>query len=271
MRNLKNKTAVVTGAASGIGRAVALRLAKEGCDLAICCDKNLAGLEKTAEEIRKLERRVSTHQLDVADRKKVYEFAEQVIAEHGNVHVLVNNAGVALITPIKDMEYEDFEWVMNINFWGMVYCTKAFLPELSKHESHIANVSSVWGFLAAPTQGAYTCSKFAIRGFTETLSQELSATKTSVSGVFPGGVKTDIARNARFKAGAGILPDKQAAIKMMDAVARTSSEKAAKIIVSGIKKKKRRILVGLDARVLDMTQRIFPSLYQKVFSVLYNW
>ncbi len=265
MRPFEGRVAVVTGAASGIGRAVALRLAARGCDLAICCDSNVQGLGETASGIEQLGRQVSTHQVDVSDRDAVYAFARDVLKEHGRVEILVNNAGVGMVSPIETMEYTDFEWLVNINFWGYVYCTKAFLPHLRKHESHIANVSSVWGIWAAPAQAAYSVSKFAVRGFTEALSQELAQTRTSVSVVIPGGVRTDIVRNSRYRSGAGNLSDPQAATKLFDRLAMTSPEDAARIIVCGMERRKRRILVGPDAYLIDGLQRLFPSAYQSIF------
>jgi len=271
MSKVARRVAVVTGAASGIGRAVALRLAARGCDLAICCDSNLEGLGETAEGIDRLGRRATTHQVDVADRDAVRVFAGEVIRDHGRVQILVNNAGVGLVAPIETMEPSDLEWLLRINFWGQIYCTQAFLPHLLEHESHIANVSSVWGICAAPAQSAYSISKFAIRGFTEALCQELAKTPISVSLVLPGGIRTDIARKARYRAGAGSLSDPVTAARLFDRVAMTSPERAARIIVRGIERRKRRILVGPDAYLLDGLQRLLPSGYRYILPLVHSW
>ncbi|MBW1989952.1 MAG: SDR family oxidoreductase, partial [Deltaproteobacteria bacterium] len=189
MKDLRNKVAVVTGASQGIGRETAILLAREGCDLALC-DVDEDGLEQTAETIRGLGRKAFTQKVDTSDREAMYAFAEAAAKALGGVHVLVNNAGVALTSNIREMEYEDFEWLMNINFWGMVYGTKAFLPYLeAQEEAHIVNLSSVFGLWAIPSQSAYNCSKFAIRGFTEALGMELAGTGIDVTSVHPGGIR----------------------------------------------------------------------------------
>jgi len=257
---------VVTGASSGIGRAVAIELARRGCHLAICCANNIGGLAETAAEIRIQGRRVTSRRVNIAERREVEGFSEQVAQDHGRVDILVNNAGVGLIGPVADMSLEDFEWLMQINLWGAVYTTKAFLPLLLSQDSHIVNVSSLWGVLAVPGQAAYSTSKFALRGFTESLCQELQGTGVGLSLVIPGAVKTDIARNARFSAGIGPITNRRAAIKLMDRVSLTSPERAARIIVRGIEKNRRRVLIGPDAYLLDLLQRLFPSGYQTLTS-----
>ncbi|MFH2100156.1 MAG: SDR family oxidoreductase, partial [Pseudomonadota bacterium] len=199
MWDIRGKVAVVTGAASGIGRETAILLAQEGCELAIS-DVDMEGLEETVQKVKQAGAKVSAARLDVSDKEAFYEYASKVIEDHGSVQIVVNNAGVALTATIEEMEYEDFEWLFNINFWGMVYGTKAFLPHLKKNDAaHVVNISSVFGLWAIPTQGAYNCSKFAIRGFTEALGQELAGSGVTVSSVHPGGIRTNIARKARFK------------------------------------------------------------------------
>ncbi len=268
MKDLKDKIAVVTGAAQGIGRETAILLARKGCDLAVC-DLDMDGLNETARIVRGLGRKALVQRVDTADRAAVYAFAEAVAAGFGKAHILVNNAGVALTSAIREMDYEDFEWLMNINFWGMVYGTKAFLPMLeAQDEAHIVNISSVFGLWAIPTQSAYNCSKFAIRGFTEALGMELSATNIRVTSVHPGGIRTNIAKNSRFKSCEAPVADKREAVEIFDKLARTSAEQAAAAIVRGIRKNKRRVLIGMDARAMDVIQRLFPVLYQRIIPAL---
>ncbi|NQD91769.1 SDR family oxidoreductase, partial [Pseudomonas sp. CrR25] len=172
MQSLAGKVAVVTGAGSGIGRALAEQLALEGCHLALA-DIDAASLANLADELRPHGARVSCHPLDVADRTAVFAFAEEVLTNHGSAHLIINNAGVAVSQTIAELKYEDFEWLMDINFWGVVHGTKAFLPHLLQNgEGHIVNLSSIFGIIGMPTQGAYNASKFAVRGFTEALRQE---------------------------------------------------------------------------------------------------
>ncbi|MFP4473909.1 MAG: SDR family NAD(P)-dependent oxidoreductase [Desulfatibacillaceae bacterium] len=265
MKDLKGKVAVVTGAAQGIGRETAILLAKSGCHLAVC-DVDMDGLGETAEIIQGMGRRVSAHKVDTSDREAMHAFADAVAKAHGGVDIVVNNAGVALTCPIRDMEYEDFEWLMGINFWGMVHGTKAFLPHLEdRPEGHVVNISSVFGLWGIPTQSAYNCSKFAIRGFTEALGMELAGTNIHVTCVHPGGIRTNIAKNSRHTAKDDCaFGDKQQAMETFEKVARTTPEQAAKVIVKGIKKNRRRVLIGADAYVMDTIQRLFPVTYQRI-------
>ncbi len=264
MWDIKGKVAVVTGAASGIGRETAILLAKEGCEVAIS-DMDMEGLEETAKMARINGNKISTAKLDVADKKAFFDYAEQVIEDHGSVQIVVNNAGVALTATIDEMEFEDFEWLFNINFWGMVYGTKAFLPYLKKNAAaHVVNISSVFGLCAIPTQGAYNCSKFAIRGFTEALGQEMAGSGVTVSSVHPGGIRTNIAKKARFKSSSAPVKNKNEAADAFEKAARTTPAQAATTIVNGIKKRKRRVLVGPDAYIFDLSARLFPSLYQRL-------
>jgi NAD(P)-dependent dehydrogenase (short-subunit alcohol dehydrogenase family) len=263
MYNLNGKVAVVTGAGSGIGRALAHQLAAKGCKVAIA-DINEANLQETAAGLTS---EVFAQKLDVADRAAFYAFAEAVQQKFGTVHVVVNNAGVAVSETIADLEYKDFEWLMNINFWGVVYGTKAFLPMLTaQNEGAIVNVSSVFGIIAVPAQGAYNAAKFAVRGFTECLRHELEGSGSNVKSicVHPGGIKTNIVRNARtFKSFDGET-DKQKMVRQFDAGAQTTPEKAAATIINGIEKGKPRVLIGSDAHVIDWIQRLMPVRYWKV-------
>ncbi len=269
MKILKGKVAVVTGTGSGIGRATAIELAKEGCLLAIS-DINAKELEVTRQAIEALGARVHAKVLDVADKKAFYDYANEVAEEFGRVNLVINNAGVAVAATLENTSYEDFEWLMNINFWGMVYGSKAFLPHLkASGEGHICNVSSVFGFMAPAGTGAYNASKFAIRGFNETLRAELDIERcgVSLSSIHPGGIKTNIARDARMdeQALADLAGgDKNEAHKRFSQIATTSPEKAALTIVKGIKKNKMRILIGVDAHVIDWATRFTPILFRKL-------
>ncbi|MDH0096287.1 SDR family oxidoreductase [Ectopseudomonas hydrolytica] len=261
MPSLSGKTAVITGAASGIGQALAVRLAAEGCQLALA-DIDLPQLERNAEALRHQSPRVTCHALDVAQRDAVHAFAEQVISEHGGADLIINNAGVAVSQTIDQLSYEDFEWLMNINFWGVVHGSKAFLPHLLRQGSgHIVNLSSIFGIVSLPSQGAYNASKFAVRGFTEALRQEVACRGVAVSCVHPGGIKTNIARSARFYRGIDGSQDAERACQNFDKLARTTAARAADVIVNGIKSGKPRILVGSDARLLDQIQRLLPASY----------
>ena len=265
MKNLVNRVAAVTGAASGIGRMLAVHLAHEGCHVAIS-DVNDAGLEETAGMIRDKGVKVTTHVVDVGDREQVYTYAKEVVKQHGSVHLLINNAGVVVSETIEDVGYEDFEWIMGINLWGVIYGCKAFLPYLRKaDEAHIVNISSVNGIFTNPNNGPYCTTKFAVRGFTETLCQELKDTQVRVTCVHPGGIKTNIVRNARFhKAAITGMTHKDTALAFEKYIAFTTAEKAARKIISGVKKDKHRIMVGLDAYVYDWLKRLFPVGLQKL-------
>jgi NAD(P)-dependent dehydrogenase (short-subunit alcohol dehydrogenase family) len=263
MYSLEDKVAVITGAGSGIGRALAVELAAKGCRLALS-DVNAAGLAETA---ALLPTRPFTQPLDVSDRDAVYAHADAVKREFGTAHVVINNAGVALSQTIEDLSYEDFEWLMGINFWGVVYGTKAFLPMLrAQDDGVIVNLSSIFGIVTLPTQGAYHAAKFAVRGFTETLRQELSGSGVSAICVHPGGIRTNIARAARFYVSATGDTDRDKASRDFDKLARTTPEQAAKVIVDGIEQRSPRVLIGADARLLDRLQRWLPVAYPRVLA-----
>jgi short-subunit dehydrogenase len=268
MQSLAGKVAVITGAGSGIGRALAELLAEEGCHLALA-DINAANLESITSALRQQDRQVSSHILDVADRAAVFAFADAVLTHHGSAQLVINNAGVAVSQTIANLSYEDFEWIMGINFWGVVHGTKAFLPHLLENNAgHIINVSSIFGIVSMPSQGAYNASKFAVRGFTEALRQELHNSNVQVSCVHPGGIKTDIARSARFYQGINGKSDANRAVADFDKLARTTPKQAARVIVEGLKGKRPRILIGNDARLLDWIQRLLPSAYPRLLARL---
>ena len=268
MQVLDGKVAVITGAGSGIGRALAEQLAKEGCALALA-DINQENLESLAAELRLAKVDVSCHVLDVANRAAVYAFADEVLAHHGSAQIIINNAGVAVSQTVADLCYDDFEWLMGINFWGVVHGTKAFLPHLLKNnDGHIINVSSIFGIIGVPTQSAYNASKFAVRGFTETLRQEVQCTQVKVSCVHPGCIKTNIAKSARFYRDMSGNQDAARSAANFDKIARTTPAEAARVIIDGIKRNNPRILIGADARLLDRLQRLMPVSYSRILAKL---
>ena len=259
--------AVVTGAGSGIGRALAVRLAQEGASLAIA-DIKAAELDETVEMLKRIggsRDKVSAHIVDVSDKGRVAEFAREVVEAHGSAHLLINNAGVGLFGLAEQLSFEDIEWLMGVNFWGVIYGVKHFLPILRRQpQGHIVNISSVFGIVGPAGHSAYAASKFAVRGFTEALRHELAGGSVKVSVVHPGGVKTNIANNAKPGAGADqAAVDRERAI--FNAAARTSPEAAAERIVRGVLRGEERILVGADAWMIDRIQRWAPVKYWKLF------
>ena len=267
MKDFNNKVAAITGAGSGMGRELAVELAQRGCHLALS-DVNEAGLEETARLVSNSGVKVTHQRVDVANREAVYGWADRVAADHGKVNLVFNNAGVALGATIDGMRYEDFEWLMNINFWGVVYGTKAFLPHLKKAgEGHIINTSSVFGLVGIPSQSAYNAAKFAVRGFTESLRQELDMENSGVSAtsVHPGGIKTNIAKAARLDSSIASLGlDQKEATAKFEKNFITTANKAARIIIRAVEKNQRRVLVGPDAVALDLMVRLLPSSYQRL-------
>lgn len=269
MKSFENKVAAITGAGSGIGRALAFGLARQGCQLALS-DVNAEGLAETAAQARKLGVQVSETLVNVADREAVHAWADQVVAEFGRVNAIFNNAGVAQGGTVEGNDYADYEWIMNINFWGVVNGTKAFLPHIkASGQGHIVNVSSVFGLFAQPGMSAYNASKFAVRGFTESLRQELDMADCGVSAscVHPGGIKTNIAKTARMNASLSNVTGQdadKARQQFNDQLLRTTPEKAAQVIINGALANKRRILIGPDAYALDGMQRLWPAFYQRL-------
>lgn len=262
MKILKNKIAVVTGAASGIGRALALTLAQRGCHLALA-DVNETELEQTKTAARVHSKRVTTYVVNVADRDAVYAFADEVARDHGGADLIFNNAGVTVNTAIENARYEDMQWVMDINFWGVVHGTKAFLPLLKQRlEGHIINIASINAMVPIPRNGPYNASKYAVMGFTETLAQELAGTTVHVSCVHPGGVKTNIVRDCRMADGKQC--NNQKLVRDFDQLAKTTPTQAAEQIVRGVQNNDMRIFVGLDARVMSLCSRLCPELTIKL-------
>jgi NAD(P)-dependent dehydrogenase (short-subunit alcohol dehydrogenase family) len=263
----QGKIAVVTGAGSGIGRALAVELASRGARLAIS-DVNDTGLGETVSMCEKSGAEVHSYHLDVADRAAVLTHAEQVTKDLGEANLVVNNAGVALMATVEEMAWEDLDWLMGINFWGVVHGTKAFLPHLiASGDGHLVNISSVFGFVGVPSQSAYNAAKFAVRGFTEALRQEMliAGHPVAVSCVHPGGIKTNIARDAR--AARDLIPVEERATRFEKA-ARTTPEKAAQVILRGVDRKSPRILIGADARMFDVTARVSGARYQRVVATV---
>ncbi len=257
MKDLKNKVAVVTGAGSGIGKQLAHQLAKAGAEL-VLADVAQKNLEATVGELHG-QTKITSHVVDVSQREQVYALAAAALKDHGQIDIVINNAGVAVLQPLDQVSYEDFEWVMNVNFWGVVYGTLAFLPHLKvRPEASIVNISSVNGFVPFPTNGPYNCSKYAVYGFNETLHQELVDTNVVVTSVHPGGIKTNIVRNAKVHTTPG-GNDKGHITSRFDSVAQTSAEDAAKAILGAIQKKKKKLLIGLDAYAMDLAKRLAPE------------
>jgi NAD(P)-dependent dehydrogenase (short-subunit alcohol dehydrogenase family) len=262
LRTYAGRTCVVTGAGSGIGRALAVELAGRGARLALS-DVDLASVEQTADSCRGLGAQAHAYRLDVADRAAVFAHAEDVVRDLGAVHLVVNNAGVALHGLVSELRDEDFRWVMDIDFWGVVHGTQAFLPHLTASgDGQLANVSSIFGLIAVPKQAAYNAAKFAVRGFTEALRQEMELTRTpvAVSCIHPGGIRTAIAQRAR----AAASEDKAEMAATFDKLARTSPPRAARTILSGLERDRARILVGPDAWFVAGLPRLLGAHYGRL-------
>lgn len=270
MKDFTNKVAAITGAGSGMGRTLALNLAAKGCHLALS-DVNTEGLEKTVELLKDAGVKVTADKVNVADREAMYQWADKVVADHGKVNLIFNNAGVALASTVAAVSYDELEWILGINMWGVIYGTKAFLPHLeASGEGHVINTSSLFGLCAQPTQSGYNISKFAVRGFTESLRQELDVQKSCVSAtsVHPGGIKTNIARDSRANESIEQLTGKTHAqgVAEFEKLFITSAEKAAETIIRAVQANKRRVVVGPDAKIVDVIVRLFPSGYQRLIT-----
>lgn len=270
MKSFTDKVVVITGAASGMGRDMAIKVAERGGKVAIS-DVNPDGLETTATLVREAGGDVHAQVLNVAEREAVLDYAETVAEHFGKVNVVINNAGIAHIGELEVMEFKDIERVMDVNFWGVVNGTKAFLPHLiASGDGAIVNVSSIFGILSEPGQSAYNASKFAVRGFTESISQEMivSGYPVKVTCVHPGGIKTGIVDNATTS---GDHDKDQIAGFFNKHLARTTSSDAAETILRAVEKQHKRVLVGLDAKALDLSVRLVGSLYQGVAARVTAW
>jgi NAD(P)-dependent dehydrogenase (short-subunit alcohol dehydrogenase family) len=266
VNNFEHKVAAITGAGSGMGRSLAVQLTNLGCEVAVS-DVNEAELDQTVTLLNQTVKS-SKHVVNVADREAIHAFAADVASDHGRVNLLFNNAGVSVTDTAEHMSYEDFEWLMDINFWGVVHGCKAFLPFLQQvDEAAIINTSSIFGTIALPTQSAYNASKFAVKAYTFSLRQELEDTHIGVSCVQPGGVRTNIVRSSRY-----VPPDNEASTKAefvesFDSYPGISADEAARRILKGVSKNKARILVGGDANLVAILERIAPVGYMKLMAM----
>jgi short-subunit dehydrogenase len=265
--HFRGKVAVVTGAGSGIGRALAVDLAGRGARLALS-DVDPTGLAETVRQAEALGAEVRTDHLDVGEREAVFAYADAVQEQFAAVNIVFNNAGISFSGEVEVSEFKDMERIMDVDYWGVVNGTKAFLPHLiASGDGHVVNTSSLFGLLAMPSQSAYNAAKFAVRGFTESLRQEMliDGRPVKVSCVHPGGIKTNIVRNGTAAAGT----DNAAVAALFDAkLARTTATEAARVILRGVEKGHARILVGADAKVLDVLVRITGSGYQRVITAV---
>lgn len=275
MKTFTDKVAAITGAGSGMGRSLALELARRGAHLALS-DIDEASVTHTAIACRALGARVTSQRLDVADRDAVFAWARDTAAAHGKINLVFNNAGVSLSVPVATARLADIEWLMNINFWGVVHGTQAFLPYLTASgDGHIVNTSSLFGIIAMPTQSAYNASKFAVRGFTEALRMELELAGSPVSCtcVHPGGVATNIVTASRIDdsiaefTGIDAQTHRRRANKLIDV---TSADAAARQMLAGVERNARRVLVGLDARRVDKLARLLGASYQAMVVWFYR-
>jgi len=262
MSFLSEGVAVITGAGSGMGRCLGQQLAAKGASLALS-DVNEKALAETVSLLGSPKGKVTQHIVNVAEEKRVSAFADEVAAQHGRATMLFNNAGVALLGNFEELSMDDIRWLIDINFWGVIYGTHYFLPLLKKEKrAHIVNTSSVFGLVGAVGQTAYCASKFAVRGFTESLRHEMEGTNIFVTTVHPGGIKTRIAKHARPGAKAAATLH-QASVLRFDRVAITTPEDAAARILKGVEKCEGRVLIGSDCKTVDILQRLRPAGYWK--------
>lgn len=268
MRQLKDKICVITGAASGIGAACASAMAAQGA-IVIGTDLRKDMLAETKKAVTDKGGVMDSYMVDVADRDAMFDLAAKVEKKHGPADLILNNAGVAFGAPVAEMSIDDFKWLMDINLWGVVHGTQAFLPHfIGKGSGHVANVSSIFGLIGIPTQSAYNAAKFGVLGFTEALRHEMRGTGVGVSTIHPGGINTNIVRHARVQQGPEAEAEHEESIERFAKFTMTQPDGAAKIIIKGIRKNKARILVGPDAHFTDWVRRLMPTHYLKLLPMM---
>jgi len=264
MRELRGKVAVVTGAASGIGRALCELLAEKGCALALV-DMNASGLEETARDIRKRGGQAHTFLADVADRERMRRLPDEVVEVFGAVHILVNNAGVSVGATFAEHSMEDLDWILGINLGGVLHGCKFFLPHLAQQdEAHIVNLSSMFAFFGLAGQSSYCITKAGIRALSEALWTELADTSVRVTLVHPGAIRTNIIRAAR-------IADEEGRLTGIEQLERWghSPEKAARKIVRAIERNRPRVLIGPEATLIDWAKRLFPVGTHRLLTAFY--
>ena len=268
MRQFKDKICVITGAASGIGAACAHAMASQGAVI-VGTDLRADMLAETKASVEAEGGKMHTYLVDVADRDAMFDLAAEVEKHHGGADLILNNAGVAFGASVAEMQLDDLKWLMDVNFWGVVNGTQAFLPHLIKKNSgHVANVSSIFGLISVPTQSGYNAAKYAVLGFTDALRHEMRGTDIGVSTIHPGGINTNIVRHARLPQGPEAEIEREEAIERFAQFTMTQPDGAAKVIIKGVKKNKARILIGPDAHVVDWIKRLFPSHYLRLLPMM---